>query len=76
MNAGMNKGEWLLRHADGSEKIKVSFDLNRGRLANYVHIEMGTGGDQWFYVDVADVPWFCARLMLAAEHIAGGEQSQ
>lgn len=73
---GMTKGEWTLRYDDGSEKIKVSFDLTSERLPDHVSIEMGIGGDQWLYIDVADVPWLCARMMLAAEHISEREQSQ
>lgn len=67
--ADMVQGAWIARYDDGSEKISVSFDLTSERLPHCVNVQMGCGGDQWLYIDVADVPWLCARMMLAAEHI-------
>jgi len=62
------KVEWALSYDDGSEKIVVKIDTASDRLPDHINIEMG--GDSWLYVDAADVPWLCARLLDAARLIA------
>lgn len=63
----LRKAEWALHYDDGSEKIVVKIDLTSERLPHSIALEMS--GDRWLYVDAADVPWLCARLLDAASII-------